>query len=257
VNFRKLGVKTVPRRVGRRAAYGLAALIATVSTVLAAGSSASAATGPHSPGSRQVPPARSIQHERDIRNIRAPEGGKKAARKAVGKTAPKAVGKTAPKAGAKAAKPWTLDIPAIRLTVGLIKLGGPQGGANYLSLPTPPLAVAASDAGWYQFTAVPGAPGNAVIVGHVDTYVGPGAFYNLYQLRKGDPIVVNEGGTRQRFYVTSAREMSKASFPVNQVFGSTEKHMLWLITCGGAFDYKARHYLDNIVIAATRQRNHI
>jgi LPXTG-site transpeptidase (sortase) family protein len=196
---------------------------------------------------------RNIQHERDIRNIRVPKGGKKAVGKGVLKTASKAV----LKAGAKPAKPWTLDIPAIRLAVGLIKLGGPQGGADYLSLPTPPLAVAASDAGWYQFTTVPGAAGNAVIVGHVDTYVGPGVFYNLYQLRKGDSIVVNEGGTRQRFSVTSAREMSKASFPVNQVFGSTEKHMLWIITCGGAFDYKTRHYLDNIVVAATWQRNHI
>jgi hypothetical protein len=27
--------------------------------------------------------------------------------------------------------------------------------------------------------------------------------------------------------------------------------MLWLITCGGAFDYETRHYLDNIVVSAT------
>jgi LPXTG-site transpeptidase (sortase) family protein len=219
-------VKTVPRRVGCRAACGLAALIATVSTVLAAGSSASAATGPHSPGNQQSPPTRNIQHERNVRNIKEPRG----------------------------TRPWTLDIPAIRLAVGLIKLGGPQDGADYPSLPTPPLAAAATEAGWYQFSAVPGATGNAVVVGHVDTYVGPGVFYNLYQLRKGDAIYVDEGGARQRFAVISAREMPKASFPVNQVFGGTEKHMLWLITCGGAFDYNTRHYLDNIVVAATWQK---
>ena len=58
-------------------------------------------------------------------------------------------------------------------------------------------------------------------------------------------------GTRQRFDVTSVRELPKPDFPVNQVFGATKRHVLWLITCGGAFDYKTRHYLDNIVVSAT------
>jgi hypothetical protein len=44
--------------------------------------------------------------------------------------------------------------------------------------------------------------------------------------------------------------MPKPSFPVNQVFGGTKRHMLWLITCGGAFDYETGHYLDNIVVSA-------
>lgn len=132
-------------------------------------------------------------------------------------------------------------------------LGGPRGpaGVGGLALPVPPLARAARDAGWYNFTAVPGAAGNAVIVGHVDTYVGPAVFYNLYRLRPGDPVYVDAGGTRRRFDVTSVREMPKPSFPVNQVFGRTKRHMLWLITCGGAFDDETRHYLDNIVVSAT------
>ena len=231
----------MPRRVRLRAACGLAVLIATVSPVLAAGSSASAASAPRAPGTQQASPMRNIYHERQIRNIRDPGSTRKPVKKPV---------KNPVK---KPAKPWTLDVPAIRLAVGLLKLGGAAGGADYLSLPTPPLAVAASDAGWYQFTATPGAAGNAVIVGHVDTYVGAGVFYNLYQLRKGDAIYVTAGGRRQRFDVTSAREMPKAGFPVSQVFGSTKKHMLWLITCGGAFDYRTRHYLDNIVVSATWQ----
>ena len=132
-------------------------------------------------------------------------------------------------------------------------LGGPRGtaGVGGLSLPVPPLATAVRDAGWYSFTAVPGAAGNAVIVGHVDTYAGPAVFYNLYRLRPGDPVYVDAGGTRRRFDVTSVREMPKPSFPVNQVFGRTKRHMLWLITCGGAFDDETRHYLDNIVVSAT------
>ena len=153
----------------------------------------------------------------------------------------------------KAAPPWTIAAPSIGLATDLMTLGGPGGaaGLDALSLPVPPLAKAATDAGWYQFTAVPGAAGNAVIVGHVDTYVGAAVFYNLYQLRPGDPVYVDADGTRQRFDVTSVRELPKPSFPVNQVFGGTTRHMLWLITCGGAFDYETGHYLSNIVVSAT------
>ena len=79
---------------------------------------------------------------------------------------------------------------------------------------------------------------------------GPAVFYNLYQLRPGDPVYVDTGGTRQRFDVTWISELPKSRFPVNRVFGATREHMLWLITCGGAFDYKTRHYLDNIVVSA-------
>lgn len=131
-------------------------------------------------------------------------------------------------------------------------LGAPKGiiGPEGLSLPVPPLAKSAVNAGWYNFTAVPGTAGSAVIVGHVDTYGGAAVFYNLYQLRPGDLVYVDASGGRQRFDVTSVRELPKPSFPVNQVFGSTERHMLWLITCGGAFDYQTRHYLENIVVSA-------
>lgn len=153
----------------------------------------------------------------------------------------------------KPAAPRAIAIPSVGIAASLMTIGGAGGATDPadLSLPVPPLAKAATAAGWYTFTAVPGAAGNAVIVGHVDTYVGPGVFYNLYQLRPGDPVYVDTGGTRQHFNVTSVRELPKARFPVNQVFGATTRHMLWLITCGGAFDYQTRHYLSNIVVSAT------
>ena len=107
-------------------------------------------------------------------------------------------------------------------------------------------------AGWYDFTAVPGAPGNSVVVGHVDTTSGPAAFYNLYQLRPGDAIVVTLGSSArlERFIVTWVIEVPKSKFPGQAVFGLTQKPQLRLITCGGNFDYHTRHYLDNIIVAA-------
>jgi hypothetical protein len=86
----------------------------------------------------------------------------------------------------RAVPPPAIDIPAIGVSAGLLTLGGPTitspGGG--LTLPVPSLAEAAVEAGWYRFTAVPGTSGNAVIVGHVDTYAGSAVFYELYRLRR-------------------------------------------------------------------------
>lgn len=143
---------------------------------------------------------------------------------------------------------WEIDIPGIGVAAHVITLGDPVGD----TLPVPTLAQA-QEVGWYQFTAVPGAAGNAVVVGHVDTYTSAAVFYDLYLLVRGDLIYVDMGGTRVRFRVTSVRMVPKDQFPVSQVFGTTGKHLLWLITCGGDFDYATRHYLDNLIVSAVRQ----
>ena len=57
---------------------------------------------------------------------------------------------------------------------------------------------------------MPGSVGNSVIVGHVDTYVGPAVFYNLYQLAAGDAIDVETGAGTERFAVRWVREIPKA-----------------------------------------------
>lgn len=141
---------------------------------------------------------------------------------------------------------WRLDIPSIGVATRLLTLGDPDGNR----LPTPSLPQA-SEAAWYDFTAVPGTAGNTVLVGHVDTYLGPAVFYNLYLLRTGDPVYVSVGGKRLRYVVRRVMEVSKAHFPVNQVFGGTTARQLWIITCGGTFDPISRHYRDNIIVSAT------
>jgi LPXTG-site transpeptidase (sortase) family protein len=220
----------MPKWGGYRAVRGLALVMTAAVTLLAGELTAGAAAVPSL--RQQARPVRAIRYEKNARG-----------------------GAGAPKTGkpARAPNPWMVEIPSIRMAADLITLGGPSGPGTggVLSLPVPPLAKAATEAGWYKFTAVPGQAGNAVIVGHVDTYIGPAVFYDLYQLRPGESVYVSSGGTRRRFDVTSVREMPKAEFPVNQVFGGTRKHLLWLITCGGDFDYKTGHYLDNIVVSAT------
>lgn len=143
---------------------------------------------------------------------------------------------------------WRLDIPGIGVATRLLALGDPHGRA--LSVPS---LAQASEAAWYDFTAVPGAQGNAVLVGHVDTYTGPAVFYDLYLLRPGEPIYVSIGARRLRFAVQRVAEISKPRFPVTQIFGGTTARRLWIVTCGGPFDYVTRHYMDNIIVSASFQ----
>jgi hypothetical protein len=144
--------------------------------------------------------------------------------------------------------PWFVHIPSIGVDARLEVLGPPDGD----NLPVPALS-AAFRVGWYNFTSVPGQPGNAVLVGHVDTYLGPAVFYDLYLLRPGEPIEVTLGRHHYaRYYVRSVRELPKTRFPAAQIFGDTRTRRLWVITCGGAFDYATRHYVDNIIVSATR-----
>ena len=50
----------------------------------------------------------------------------------------------------------------------------------------------AYDIAWYDFSARPGAGGNAVFSGHVDYHdVGPAVFWNLRDLQPGDVIEVH------------------------------------------------------------------
>jgi Sortase domain len=108
------------------------------------------------------------------------------------------------------------------------------------------------DVGWYRYGAVPGARGNAVLLAHVDTYAGPAVFYNLYRLLPGEQVEVDLGGRGiQRFTVRWVKEVLKTDFPSAKVFGRTDGTHLWLITCGGAFDYQTRSYLSNIVVYTT------
>jgi LPXTG-site transpeptidase (sortase) family protein len=225
------------RRAGSRAARALIVAAALTAVIPAAASTARASTGLAStglasavgrPGAVRPSPgagstAGQMVQTRVIRRVRA----------------------------VRAVPPWTIGIPAIGVRARLVTLGVPvsTAGAASLLLPVPSLT-RAGDAGWYPFTAVPGAAGNAVIAGHVDTYSGPAVFYNLYQLRLGDLVTVTDRAGRERFRVTSVRELAKPDFPVGQVFGRTARHTLWLITCGGDFNYETGHYLDNIVVSA-------
>jgi sortase (surface protein transpeptidase) len=143
------------------------------------------------------------------------------------------------------AAPVSLTIPLIGVTTKLTRLGLASDG----SLQVPPTT---SVAGWYTGSPRPGATGSAIIVGHIDSVSGPGVFFRLSELRKGDQVYVRRAdGTLVKFLVISVQQYLKDQFPTQAVYGPTPDAELRLITCGGAFDSATGHYLSNIVVYAT------
>ena len=148
---------------------------------------------------------------------------------------------------APVASPVSLTIPLIGVQTQLITLGLAAGGA----LQVPPLS-SASVAGWYTGSPRPGAVGSAIIVGHIDSVNGPGVFFRLSELRRGDNVYVKRAdGSTAEFRVASVQRYLKDHFPTATVYGPTPDAELRLITCGGAFDSATGHYLSNIVVYAT------
>jgi sortase (surface protein transpeptidase) len=142
------------------------------------------------------------------------------------------------------AAPVSLTVPVIDVSTKLIRLGLTASGA----LQVPPTT---SVAGWYTGSSRPGAIGPAVIDGHIDSHLGPGIFFRLIDLRKGDRIYVRRAdGTLAVFSVTAVHMYAKDKFPTQAVYGPTPDAELRLITCGGVFDPARGSYLSNVVVYA-------
>lgn len=141
-------------------------------------------------------------------------------------------------------RPTELLIPAIGVATSVVSLG--LNPDQTVQVPSDP-----SKAGWYRFGATPGAPGSAVIVGHVDSLSGPAVFYRLRTLARGAQItVVRSDGTRTRFVVRSVTTYPNNRFPATAVYRNQGTPALTLVTCGGGYDKAKGGYQANVVVSA-------
>jgi sortase (surface protein transpeptidase) len=114
----------------------------------------------------------------------------------------------------------------------------------------PPLAQTGL-AGWYEPGPSPGEEGSAVVIGHVDNRSAPAVFFGLRRLRGGEAIEVERAdGSIALFLVDSLRQVSKGSFPTDEVYSESGPAVLRLITCGGSFDRAQGSYRDNLIVTA-------
>jgi len=146
----------------------------------------------------------------------------------------------------RAAPPRRIRIRAIGVSARVIPLGlNPDG-----SMQTPQ---SVSVTGWYRPWREPGERGTAVITGHVDSVSGPGVFYRLRELHKGNLIsIARADGSVARFRVEGLERWPKADFPTRKVFRPTRISTLRLVTCSGNFDTSTGHYVDNTIVYAAR-----
>jgi sortase (surface protein transpeptidase) len=103
--------------------------------------------------------------------------------------------------------------------------------------------------GWFDLGPTPGQLGSAVLLGHVDSYLGPGVFFELRTLAAGDQVDVGlSDGVTAQFTVNAVAQYSKQQFPSQRVYGSDGSSELQLVTCGGVFDHQTGSYLSNVVV---------
>ncbi|SCG71186.1 class F sortase [Micromonospora humi] len=154
---------------------------------------------------------------------------------------------TAAPARTPASLPVRLSVPTIKVAAPVTPVGQARDG----SVDVPPLTET-DQTGWYNRGAVPGEPGRAIIVGHVDTKSGPAVFYRLRELKPGARIQVTRADRSVvTFKVDSVEYFDKAKLPAARVYGDSGPAELRLITCGGTWLGGRTGYEDNVIVFAS------
>ena len=111
----------------------------------------------------------------------------------------------------------------------------------------------ADEVGLYADGPTPGQLGPAVLGAHVDSKTGPGIFYRLGEVEKGDKIhVTRKDKTRVTFTVDKVAVYPKDEFPTDEVYyGDFDRPEIRLVTCGGPYD-PDDSYLSNVIVFGHR-----
>jgi hypothetical protein len=112
----------------------------------------------------------------------------------------------------------------------------------------------AADAGWYRYSpGLSAREGATVIAAHIDSrHDGIGPFSRLKNATAGDTITVSGAdGATVAYTVSELRQVGKIDAPMADVFDTSGAPRLSLVTCGGVFNSKTGHYLDNVIVTAT------
>ena len=141
--------------------------------------------------------------------------------------------------------PVKIEIPAMSIDQDLVGLRVNRADGTL----TPPSEW--SDIGWWSAGPAPGAPGAAVIAGHVDSETGPAVFAGLGSLKNGAKVVIDRAdGSVATYAVYKSEYFDRSHFPSDVVYRETGPTELHLVTCTGRYDHSAHHYSQNYVVFA-------
>lgn len=137
-----------------------------------------------------------------------------------------------------------LRIPSIGVDAPMVTLG--VDGDGVMQVPSDGAHV-----GWYNFSALPGSPGNAVISGHLDTATSKQAvFSRLRNLKHGDAVNLIAGGKETDFEVFWTKSWPDDNAPLALILGNAPSPTLTLITCSGTWDQASKNYSNRLVVRA-------
>jgi sortase (surface protein transpeptidase) len=160
-----------------------------------------------------------------------------------------------PVIGASARVPTAIRLRRLAISAGVVELGMNESGEWQLP---------EEGVGWYWFTASPGTPGNAVMVGHFDTWWGgDGPLARLHEARLGDRIDldvvtrtarpdgdVTDGPLETLTYaVATSRLVDRTDLSSTT---ATDDERLTLVTCAGWWSFTLNDYTMRRVVTATR-----
>jgi hypothetical protein len=162
-----------------------------------------------------------------------------------------------PAIGVVARVPTAIRLKRLAINAEIVELGMDENGAWQL----PETGV-----GWYWFTASPGAVGNAVMVGHFDTWWGgDGPLARLHEARFGDRIdldvvtrtanrvadgAVTDGPVETLAYaVATSKLVDRTDLSATE---ATDDERLTLVTCAGWWSFRLNDYTMRRVVTATR-----
>jgi LPXTG-site transpeptidase (sortase) family protein len=160
-------------------------------------------------------------------------------------------------AGPPPLAPTRMAIPSLYIDAPVIPLG--MTADNQPDVPKRPDQVA-----WYPpFSNPPGQSNNAVLTGHVDWQTPdgapiPGVFYRLREMRIGDLIEMTlEDGSKLQYRVRANVATEYNDPRVGEVMRGTNKDVITVITCGGAWVKDGRepnggNYSHRVIVRAER-----
>ncbi|MCM2675404.1 class F sortase [Alkalicoccobacillus plakortidis] len=142
----------------------------------------------------------------------------------------------------KGIKPVEIRIPSLGVEANIEDVGVLDNGQ--MGVPEDVDGV-----GWFEPGTNPGAIGNSVMAGHVDSRTGPAVFFELEDLVEGDEIIVmDDEGKELTFEVKSKESYDRNDAPINDIFGATDTRSLNLITCSGTFNREVGTHDERLVV---------
>jgi sortase (surface protein transpeptidase) len=104
---------------------------------------------------------------------------------------------------------------------------------------------------YYKNGPLPGEKGASVVLGHVDSKDGPGAFFYLGQIAVGDEVLIErEDGSVLTFATEGYERVEQSEFPTEKVYGDVPYAGLRLVTCSGTYDKEQQQYSHNLIVYA-------